>query len=76
MVLHSFNNFLAFIHLVYINESTTELLQETDMARTEMIVSGVVVVLLTITLLIILLKNYKHIRGLTSNLENADMPLE
>ena len=76
MVLHSFNNLLAFLHLVYINESTTELLLETDIARIEMIVSGIVGVLLTITLLIILFKNYKHIRGLTSNVKNADMPLE
>ena len=58
------------------NESATVLLEETDMVRTEMIVSGGVVALLAIILLIILFKNYKNIRGLTSNVENADMPLE
>ena len=76
MVLHSFNNFLAFLHLIYMNESTAELLQETEIVRTEMILSGVVVILLTVTLLIILIKNYKHIKGLTVNVKSADMPLE
>ena len=58
------------------NESTAELLQETEIVRTEMILSGVVVILLTVTLLIILIKNYKHIKGLTVNVKSADMPLE
>ena len=64
MLLHSFNNFLAYIQFVYTNQTTEMDLPTTEAARQGLLINVVFFFILTAVIIFLLVKYYKNFRQL------------
>lgn len=72
MLLHSFNNFLAFIQFVYTNQTTELDLPTTEAARQGLLLNVAFFFILTAVIIFLLVKYYKNFR----QLKNPALKLE
>lgn len=64
MLLHSFNNFLAYIQFVYTNQTTEIDLPTTEAAQQELLINVAFFFILTAVIIFLLVKYYKNFRQL------------